>query len=164
MSRRSPSARQRRLLSLWGLLLPGPMVLCNLLRAEQIARRRLRRAGVPRRHLNAYLMLLTPFSMDFMVQTRMVYLAGATCHTFTSSNSHLYWVRCPTFSGFLTPSEVASFIGLPRYGAFTQLCAAFSSSSKICYCLAESIPTCMSVPLARFASAFLSFSSSAFSC
>ena len=46
LSTRSPTERQSLLLSLWGLDVMGPKVLCNLSRAEVVVRRHLSREGV----------------------------------------------------------------------------------------------------------------------
>ena len=150
--RRAPTSRQRQLLELWGLLQPcGRLLLCNLSRAEHVARRHLRSVGVPRAHLNYYL-LRVPLAIDTLIKLHMVYIPGQPCHTLTSSNAHRYWVSGPDFAGFVVSDEVAAFMGVPRHRHFRAIQRSLVSSYTVCYCLAESVPVTMASLCALYVS------------
>ena len=138
LSPRPPTQRQHTLLQNWGLLGPSPIILlCNLQRAESIAKSylvRLGSTGTNRELLDTFL------GLPLMRRLGAIYTGADVCHTLTSSNSNLYWVLLPGRSGaFLGPAALASFMGMGRRGCYTTARRLISSDYTLSYCIAESV-------------------------
>ena len=80
-----------------------------------------------------------PLSEGDLLSVGMVYRPGEVCHTLTSSNANLYWLRSPDRVGFLPPTVIASFMGMGRRGVFPTARRLIRSDYTLNYCLAESV-------------------------
>ena len=144
--------RQARLLRLWRLDKPlGRPFMCNLLIAEQRVRLHFLACGVSRAHLNDVVLRtsLCPTTRDSL---RLAYMPGDVCHTITRSNANLNWVCTPSGrAGFLTPPELAAFMGLDRRSLLPSVLRAGISGRALMCCLAESVVQRMSLHFAQLA-------------
>ena len=137
---RRPTSRQACLLEAIGILDGAPhKLLCNLQRAESILTKYHRERGVSPDELNEAV-LNTRVSDSLRASLSLCYATGETCHTMTSGNSNLYWACVPNRrSEFLTPSEVAGFMGQSRRQEYLAARSLVAGDYRLTGMLAESV-------------------------
>ena len=106
------TARQRLLVSNWRLAEShgGAPILCPMARGEAILVRRLRRAGVPASQSNER-MLQWKLTVQERDELGLVFYPGSVCTALTAGSAHLTYVGGPGGGGYVTPREVAGFMG-----------------------------------------------------
>ena len=141
------TARQRQLVANWRLAESqgGVPILCPMARGEAILVRRLRRAGVPAAQSNVR-MLQWKLTVQERDELGLVFYPGSVCTSVTAGSAHLTYVGGPGGGGYVTPREVAGFMGIevregtPFAVARRMVEAHHYTNVLLCQCLGDSVP------------------------